>query len=102
MKHDFSKQVPLELPVASVVSLCPICRGQGFTGCDEAILPMDHPIYPNGTLISLTLRKGVACSCAAGQEFAMWQMESFRPAGVQSRIRFDATRDSELSNVVLA
>ena len=78
--HDFSKRAPLNPPLAAAVKIptCPLCRNQGFTGCQEAILPSDHPVHPNGTLMSLALSKGVACTCPAGQEFARWQIENLR------------------------
>ena len=65
---------PVNPPLKPKMPLCPICRGQGFTGCPEAIAPSDHPVYPGGTFMAVALARGVACSCPAGAEFAGWQM----------------------------
>lgn len=71
--------------------VCKQCGNRGFTGAPKAIT--DH-----GEILAIAFRDGVACRCAAGQEFALQQIEwndpqvleifhAARPAGHDVRIK---------------
>ncbi len=63
-----TKQQQLQLSTPT----CPRCGNHGFTNCPTAIAP-------HGDLIALAYRRGTACTCASGREFARQQMEWVDP-----------------------
>lgn len=71
--EDFQRQQQLKLP-AIAMPKCPRCQNWGYVNCPEAQLPDG-----SGDYIAIAFEKGTACTCAAGQEFANFQLQWLDP-----------------------